>query len=207
MVGCGLNLPIVAMQTNGARARVLNLLSQIAPSDDLERDSLNQASSWVASGTDLYRTGAPDVPDMHLVVYFVPLTPNRQHILLVAHRKAGLWLPPGGHVEPDEDPWDTVTREATEELHLTATPAPTTGPTPIFLTITRTRGQLPHTDVTMWFPLETTPDQITTYGTSEFTEIHWWPLTELRSHLNTTAAADFEPHLSRFLDKIATQPT
>ncbi|MFE5112552.1 hypothetical protein [Streptomyces sp. NPDC056663] len=28
-------------------------------------------------------------------------------MLLVAHRKAGLWLPAGGHVEPGEDPWRT----------------------------------------------------------------------------------------------------
>jgi 8-oxo-dGTP diphosphatase len=35
-------------------------------------------------------------------------------ILLVDHVNAGLWLPPGGHVEPDEDPEVTARREARE---------------------------------------------------------------------------------------------
>ena len=36
------------------------------------------------------------------------------------HKKAELWLPSGGHVEIDEDPTDTVTRECMEELSVAA---------------------------------------------------------------------------------------
>jgi 8-oxo-dGTP pyrophosphatase MutT (NUDIX family) len=39
-------------------------------------------------------------------------------ILLVDHVNAGLWLPPGGHVEVDEDPGLTARREIQEELGL-----------------------------------------------------------------------------------------
>jgi 8-oxo-dGTP diphosphatase len=37
-------------------------------------------------------------------------------VLLVEHNKAGLWLYPGGHVEPNEDPAQAVLREVREEV-------------------------------------------------------------------------------------------
>lgn len=37
------------------------------------------------------------------------------HILLVNHKRIGAWVPPGGHVEPDELPEETVLREILEE--------------------------------------------------------------------------------------------
>lgn len=39
-------------------------------------------------------------------------------VLLVEHRKAGLWLYPGGHVEPDEAPAEAAVREVAEETGL-----------------------------------------------------------------------------------------
>ena len=35
--------------------------------------------------------------------------------LLLWHRKLGMWLPPGGHCEPNEDPLQSALREALEE--------------------------------------------------------------------------------------------
>ncbi len=40
--------------------------------------------------------------------------------LLHWHRKEQMWLPPGGHVEPDEDPVQAVLREVREETGLDA---------------------------------------------------------------------------------------
>ncbi len=37
------------------------------------------------------------------------------HILLVNHKRIGAWVPPGGHIEPDELPEETVVREILEE--------------------------------------------------------------------------------------------
>ena len=39
-------------------------------------------------------------------------------VLLRMHNKYGLWLPPGGHIELDEDPAEAVVREAKEEVGL-----------------------------------------------------------------------------------------
>ena len=40
------------------------------------------------------------------------------HVLLHPHPKVGLWLPPGGHIEPHELPDDAARRETLEETGL-----------------------------------------------------------------------------------------
>lgn len=40
------------------------------------------------------------------------------HILLVNHKRIGAWVPPGGHIETDELPEETVVREILEETGL-----------------------------------------------------------------------------------------
>jgi 8-oxo-dGTP pyrophosphatase MutT (NUDIX family) len=39
----------------------------------------------------------------------------QRHTLLIWHRALGMWLPPGGHCEPNEDPVEAALREADEE--------------------------------------------------------------------------------------------
>lgn len=56
---------------------------------------------------------------------------EQEHILLVNHKRIGAWVPPGGHIEVDELPDETVVREIQEETGLTveiiSTPSPKTG--------------------------------------------------------------------------------
>ncbi|MEI6266544.1 MAG: NUDIX domain-containing protein [bacterium] len=40
------------------------------------------------------------------------------HILLLKHKKLGVWLDPGGHIESDETPDDAIVREVKEETGL-----------------------------------------------------------------------------------------
>ncbi len=39
-------------------------------------------------------------------------------VLLLKHKRLGLWLQPGGHVDPGEAPWDAALRESAEETGL-----------------------------------------------------------------------------------------
>jgi 8-oxo-dGTP pyrophosphatase MutT (NUDIX family) len=43
---------------------------------------------------------------------------GRRGVILHRHKRLGLWLQPGGHMEPDETPWDAALREAGEETGL-----------------------------------------------------------------------------------------
>lgn len=43
---------------------------------------------------------------------------HNDHVLLHPHRKLGIWLPPGGHIEPHELPDEAALREVEEESGL-----------------------------------------------------------------------------------------
>jgi len=96
------------------RAAIRRELEFIDPLDALERQHRDAALAWVDSGAPLFRTERPATPPQHLVSYFPVL--DGENILLVDHRNARLWLPPGGHVEQGEHPRETVAREIREEL-------------------------------------------------------------------------------------------
>ncbi|MCZ4611313.1 NUDIX domain-containing protein [Streptomyces sp. Lzd4kr] len=181
-----------------SRSDLLDLAGAIEPWDDLECTHLDTATQWIAGGAPIYRLRKPDVPAMHLVVYFVVLDITHGRLLLVAHRKAGLWLPAGGHVEPDEDPWAAVVRECQEELGIEAVASPITGERPFFLTVTRTRGHGTHTDVSLWYVLQADARAITSYDKGEFDAIRW--MTDDQVLEESTEALD--PHMHRFTHKL-----
>ncbi len=43
-------------------------------------------------------------------------------VLLVDHKKLKVWMPPGGHVDPDENPFDGAMREVMEETGIDIRP-------------------------------------------------------------------------------------
>ena len=43
---------------------------------------------------------------------------NKDSVLLIFHPKLKKWLPPGGHIEPNESPVEAVKREVKEEVGL-----------------------------------------------------------------------------------------
>ncbi|MFC4014440.1 NUDIX domain-containing protein [Nonomuraea purpurea] len=188
-----------SMRGGSRAARLRHQLAEqfagIIPWDEVEAAHVATALNWISSGAPLYRTHAPDIPDPHLVTYNVVLNPNEE-LLLVDHRKARLWLPSGGHVEPEEDTWETVERECQEELHIPARPTSIAGTRPFFATVTRTRGENIHTDVTLWFLLEA--DTIVSYDREEFTAIKWLTPREI---LNEPAER-LDPQMHRFTRKL-----
>lgn len=175
---------------------VYQLVSELRPADELESDHRADVLGWLPDTDDVFRRVKPATPPKHLVSYVVPIDPVTGAVLLVDHINAGLWLPPGGHVEPDEHPLATARREAAEELGVTAG----VSESPLFLTVTMTVGlDAGHTDVSLWFLLPLDQDSRLAPDPAEFHRVKWWSPVEL-------AAADragFDPHFFRFLNKRA----
>ncbi|CAM3185700.1 NUDIX domain-containing protein [Stackebrandtia soli] len=180
------------------RTGLLLLLDAITPWDDQEAADLADARQWIDSGAALYRTRPPAEPPKHLVAYFVLVDGASGALLLGAHRKAGLWLPTGGHIEPGEAPWETVERECREELRMDAAPHQAIGRSPLFLTVTSTRGTGTHTDVSLWFVLAGDMTARLDYDTREFDDMRWLsPSTVLDTPIDT-----LDPHAHRFTRKL-----
>ena len=55
----------------------------------------------------------------HITASAFVLSPNEQDLLLISHRDFGLWMQPGGHLDPnDPDPFEAAKRELKEETGL-----------------------------------------------------------------------------------------
>jgi 8-oxo-dGTP diphosphatase len=163
----------------------------IDPLDGPKQDAKADVLSWIDSGAELCRREKPATPPKHLISYVAVI--DHEHVLLVDHINAGLWLPPGGHVEPDEHPRDTVHRECLEELGF-APRRPSDGP--LFLTVTDTVGiTAGHTDVSLWYVVRRDRYRPLQYDASEFSSIRWF-------HKDDVPLDRADPQMSRFLQKL-----
>jgi 8-oxo-dGTP diphosphatase len=175
------------------REHIAAIVRAIQPYDQLEADHIGAALEWIGSGAPLCRTHKPATPPQHLVSYVILVDTLKRQLLLVDHRKSGLWLPSGGHVEPGEHPRATVEREAWEELRIEAR---LLFEEPLFLTITQTVGQTAgHTDVSLWYVLTGDASQSLRYDAEEFVRIAWFPLDALPLERS-------DPHIARFTAKL-----
>lgn len=178
------------------RSEILSLIENIDPFDELEAEHRLKALKWINSGRGLFRLQKPATPDPHLVSYFVLFDSNARKILLVDHKQAQLWLPSGGHVEPNEHPKATVERECLEELGITAN---FLFDEPIFITITKTVGLTAgHTDVSLWYVLRGDSGKPINFDQDEFHTVNWFELDRLPFDRA-------EPHLKRFTLKLLEQ--
>jgi 8-oxo-dGTP pyrophosphatase MutT (NUDIX family) len=178
---------------------VHELVTAIEPWDALEREHRADTLNWLETTNDVFRRAKPATPERHLVSYVLMIDPDDGSNLLVDHINAGLWLPPGGHVEPDEHPADTARREAHEELGINPVLVePSTRPS--FVTVNRTGGvDAGHTDVSLWFVLAGHRGMSLITDVTEFNEARWWSSADIQ----TTDPRIFDPHYLRFLAKVS----
>lgn len=178
-----------------ATAAVADLIGTITPVDDLERRHMEQTLAWLARTDDVYRRIPPATPSPHLVAYVVLVDPVERGIYLGRHRKSGLHLPMGGHLEPFEHPLAAARREAREELGLDPSFG-IVGDRPLFLTVTTTLGPSGgHVDTSLWFVARGHRGGQYELDRDEFDGGRWWDL-------DPYGIPDSDPHLGRFLRKL-----
>jgi 8-oxo-dGTP pyrophosphatase MutT (NUDIX family) len=116
-------------------------------------------------------------PAAHFTASALVLDDSRTRACLVLHRKLGLWLQPGGHVEPDDPTLAAAAlREVREETGLDARLA--AGP-PVHLDIHEIpeRADRPaHLHLDVRFLVIAAGDELTL--SDESTDVRWWPLAD-----------------------------
>jgi 8-oxo-dGTP pyrophosphatase MutT (NUDIX family) len=84
-----------------------------APVDERERTSIDRFL------VELQRLAHPfdeHADPVHVTGSAIVLGPRG--VLLLRHRRLGIWLQPGGHLDAGETPWDAALRESAEETGL-----------------------------------------------------------------------------------------
>jgi 8-oxo-dGTP diphosphatase len=176
------------------RALIRQEIDQILAVDAMETTHQGDALAWVDSGAALFRIEKPAMPPKHLVSYVAVI--HAEKILLVDHKNAQRWLPPGGHVEQDEHPRSTARRELKEELGISASHEIGA---PLFVTCTETVGLTGgHVDVSLWYVVTADSRQQLVYDDSEFESARWFPFDQI-------PVGRTDPHLPRFLGKLRRQ--
>lgn len=181
-----------------AKQAILDAVNAIQPFDGLEQEHKDDVLAWIGSGAPLFRISKPDNPPKHLVSYFVLYDSQESKIMLVDHVKAQLWLPPGGHVDIDEDPRTTVIREAYEELQIAAEFNAAFGDNPLFVTVTPTIRQGQHTDVSLWYVINGNSNDVLAYDKREMNGYKWLTLQDVRD----TDISELDPQMHRFVSKM-----
>lgn len=111
-------------------AELLRTLAGHEPSSPRERHSLGRIRALVQWLPDPFDEHADAT---HVTGSAIVLAPGGR-VLLHRHKRLGVWLQPGGHVDPGEPPHEAAARETAEETGLEPTHPPA-GPTLIHVDV------------------------------------------------------------------------
>jgi 8-oxo-dGTP pyrophosphatase MutT (NUDIX family) len=100
-------------EADALRDRVRHSVVTKAPIDDAERACIAEFLRRFDALANPFDEHADPV---HVTGSAVVV--GRRGVVLVKHKRLGIWLQPGGHVDPGETPWDGARREAHEETGL-----------------------------------------------------------------------------------------
>lgn len=94
-------------------AQVRRSIDQREPIDDTEATSIVRVLDEFERLADPFSEAADPVHATGSAIVVGP-----RGVVLLKHKRLGLWLQPGGHIDPGETPWEAALREAREETGL-----------------------------------------------------------------------------------------
>lgn len=103
-----------AMSDEGLRQRIRSDVVGRTPVDDRERGSITRFLTLYDS---LAAPFDQEVAPIHVTGSGIVV--GIRGVVLLEHKRLGIWLQPGGHIDPGETPWDAALRESAEETGLT----------------------------------------------------------------------------------------
>lgn len=176
------------------RDSYIQSISAILPYDEAEQKDIEATLQWLKSAEHLNK---PHNMDEHLGVFAVVLSQNRKQTFLLNHRKARLWLPPGGHVDLGQKLHECALMETKEELGMKEPRL--LAEAPIFLTRTLTQGaNAGHIDVTSWLLIEGDDRSAYEIQAKEASQSGWVNIEEL---LKTAELSNLHRGFKKMIEK------
>ena len=99
-------------RTNSTGASESDVAARV-PVDQREADSI---VAFLAAFDRLEAPLDQDVDVVHVTGSGIVVGPRG--VVLLEHKRLGIWLQPGGHIDPGETPWEAALRESREETGL-----------------------------------------------------------------------------------------
>lgn len=95
------------------RQYVRRTVADREPIDDAERGSI---TTFLTRYDALVDPMDQELDPIHVTGSAIVI--GQRGVVLLRHKRLGLWLQPGGHIDPGETPWAAALREAEEETGL-----------------------------------------------------------------------------------------
>lgn len=82
----------------------------------LDEREVESREKFLAAYDDLDDPLSQEFDPIHVTGSGIVVGPRG--VVMLKHKRLGIWLQPGGHVDPGENPWDAALRESAEETGL-----------------------------------------------------------------------------------------
>jgi 8-oxo-dGTP pyrophosphatase MutT (NUDIX family) len=172
-------------------AGLVEALTRHEPADARERWSLGRARALVAWLTHpLDETADPT----HVTGSAVVLD-GHGRVLLHRHKRLGLWLQPGGHVDPGESPAEAARRETAEETGVIAA-HPDDGPALVHVDLHE--GPRGHVHIDLRYLLLATADAPLAPAPGESPQVAWCTIDDAVRRGDASVASAVAAGLTRW---------